>query len=91
MLKYKTCLILTKDKKKILPFYKYNLGIGFIPADIKFTYRNKEYNTIYIMNYIVKNIKKYDLNFKIEHWYNLESGDFNKNNFIKLHTSFHVL
>lgn len=88
MLKYKTCLIWTKDKKKLLPLYKYNLGIGYIPADIKFTYKNKEYNTIDIMNYIAKNIRKYDLNHKIEHWYDLKSGKFNKSNFIKLCRNF---
>lgn len=89
MLKYKTYLMWTKDKKQLIPFYKYNLGIGYIPADIKFTYRNKEYNTIDIMNYFAKNIKKYDLNFKVEHWY--KNGKFNQINFVKLYKNFYSL
>lgn len=83
MLRYKTCLISNKDK--IIPFYKYNLGIGYIPAEINFTYRNKEYNTIDIMNRIAKNIKKYDLNYEIKDWYDLKTGKFNKMNFVKLY------
>ncbi len=84
MLKYKTCLIWTKDKKKIIPFYKYNLGIGYIPAEIKLIHKNKEYNTIQIMNFLAKNVKKYDWNFGIDHWYDLKSCKFNQMNFIKL-------
>lgn len=79
---YKTKLLWTKNKKHIIPFYIFNNNIGYVPADIHFIYRKKEYNTIIIMNALVKNITISD-NFKCDYWYDMNTGEFNKKNFIK--------
>ena len=70
-LDYKTKLIWTKDKQYIIPFYKYNNGIGYIPADIMIHHRNKIYTTANLMTMIVechKNHKHLVFNYTIDYW-----------------------
>lgn len=75
-LDYKTRLIWSLDKRQIHPFYKYNNNIGYIPADISVTSRNKHYTTSGLMELIVKlhtmkAIPKTD--FRINHWLHTQS------------------
>lgn len=70
-LDYKTRLIWSQDKRHIIPFYKYNNNIGYIPADISITFRNKQYTTTGLMQLIVTlhRIKAIpQTNFRIDHW-----------------------
>lgn len=83
---YQTKLV--KLNNKIISFYKYNNNIGFIPADINFTYRNKLYTTIYIMNILVllynKNkLSKISKKFIVNDWYIKDV--FNKKLFINFY------
>jgi hypothetical protein len=83
---YQTKLV--KLNNKIIAFYKYNNNIGFIPADINFTYRNKSYTTIYIMNILVllynKNkLSKISKKFIVNDWYIKDV--FNKKLFINFY------
>jgi hypothetical protein len=86
-MKYTTKLVWTNNKKILLPFYKYNMNIGFIPADINFTYKGKQFNTVIIMNAISSMCKKnakFDWNYHINDWYDATGTRFNKRLFIKL-------
>lgn len=47
-----TCLIWNRAKTKITPFYRYNHGIGYIPAEVEFQYRRKHYGTKEFMQVI---------------------------------------
>jgi len=81
---YKTKLIWF-NQRILIPFYKYNNNIGFIPADINFIYKNKVYSTINVMNFLIilynnKKLKK--TQFTNSYWYN-KDGKFNKRLFIK--------
>jgi hypothetical protein len=71
-LDYKTKLLLSRDKKKIYAFYKYNNNIGYIPADISITQRGKTYTTAALMTMIVNvhGIKRIPASsFTIESWF----------------------
>jgi hypothetical protein len=80
---YQTKLV--KMNNQLIGFYKYNNNIGFIPADIHFTFRNKIYNTSDMMTLLVllyKNNKLLQLSkkFTIDNWYT--KNIFNKKLFI---------
>jgi hypothetical protein len=86
-LDYKTYLVWNKDKTELIPFYKYNHKIGFIPAGIDFTYRKKNYNTMNMMSlfaniYYRKSAE--DMNFKVSDWYCEDYAVFNKKLFMKI-------
>ena len=85
-LKYETVLVWSDDKKHIIPFYKYNKGIGLIPAEISFVYRKKTYSTIQVMTLLQNKIVKGQ--FKVSDWYNTETMVFNKKLFVKLYLDF---
>jgi hypothetical protein len=83
---YQTKMV--KMNNNIIVFYKYNNNIGFIPADIHFLYRNKQYNTSNMMTLLAslyKNNKlsKVSKNFTIDNWYT--NNIFNKQLFIKFY------
>lgn len=75
--------------KKIIPFYKYNNNIGYIPAEINFTYKTKIYTTIQLMDLLsaLYYKKKFNIDiahsFKINEWYDDTGDKFNKILFIK--------
>lgn len=81
---YQTKLIKT-EKNNLVAFYKYNNNIGFIPAEINFTFKAKYYNTSNIMT-LLSLLYKYKLighitpQFTINNWYN--NNIFNKKLFI---------
>jgi hypothetical protein len=87
---YKTVLVWTLDKQKVIPFYKYNNGIGYIPADIHFQYRSKEYSTIKVMDAITATYRhiKYSWHFTSDDWNDLKTGKFDKLKFISLQHDF---
>lgn len=84
---YKTKLI--KFNNKLIPFYKYNNNIGYIPSEINFIYKNKTYSTIKIMDllsklyYNKKITPDISLKFKITEWYDNNGDKFNKILFMK--------
>lgn len=83
---YQTKMV--KMNNNIIVYYKYNNNIGFIPADIYFLYRNKQYNTSNMMTLLAslyKNNKlsKVSKNFTINNWYT--NNIFNKQLFIKFY------
>jgi hypothetical protein len=87
-LNYKTKLVVTQDKNHILPFYKYNNNIGFIPADINIKTKNKLYTTAGLMTLIVrlhehKILASLNTNFTMDIWYN--DLKFNKSKFISFY------
>lgn len=89
-MQYKTVHLWTSDKNELIPFYKYNMNIRYIPAGISFKVRNKEYSTVNIMDALNKmNMLKikHSWNFTPEHWYNIRNGTLYKTVFIKFHDS----
>ena len=81
---YKTIFIWSKNKDKLYIFYKYNL-IGLIPTEIDFTYRNKHYSTIKIMDKLANIKNKWNKPKYISNdWYDLETSKFNKLKFVNL-------
>jgi len=68
--------------KKLYVFYKYD-KIGYIPTGIDFTYRNNKYNTINIMNLLASAKVKHHKKYLMTDWYDLETGIFDKKEFIK--------
>lgn len=87
---YKTKLVIIN--KKLIPFYEYNNNIGYIPAEIQFTFKNKLYTTSKIMTLIAelyyknKNLSQIVSKFTINNWYNNEGEKFNKDLFIKFYS-----
>ena len=87
-MKYTTKLVWTDDKETLLPFYKYNMNIGCIPADIHFTYKEKQFDTTMVMNAISllckKKASKFEWNYQKSDWYDQTGTRFNKALFMKL-------
>lgn len=80
---YQTKLV--KIESKLIPFYKYNNHIGFIPADIHFVLRGKTYNTSNMMTLLAalhknKLLGNFTPNFTISNWYT--NNKLNKNLFV---------
>lgn len=85
-LDYKTILVWSKDKKQVFAFYKYNNGIGYIPADISVTKHGKIYTTSGMMTIIANNYKNIiKKNFILEEWY--KNGSIDKTKFINYYKS----
>jgi hypothetical protein len=73
---YKTILKWTHNKNQIIPFYKVNGGIGYIPAGIDFIHRNKRYTTMMLVDLILKSafVPKTTLPFTCDMWYDMSDG-----------------
>jgi hypothetical protein len=83
-----------KSNKIYTPFYKYNHNIGYIPADIHFTSRGKQYNTSNIMTSLAT-LYKYKLIGNIKHEFTFDNWytdiKFNKNLFIKFTNELNII
>lgn len=69
-------------QKQMYVYYNYK-SLGYVPTDVQFTYRNKEYGTIPIMNALSK-IHTLKLNAKLDHQYWFGSGMLNRKRIIEL-------
>ena len=80
---YKTIFIWSKGKRHLYIFYRYN-QVGLVPTDIDFEYRGKRYNTITVMETLALMKTYKGRKYSALDWYNLESGVFNKIEFVRL-------
>lgn len=79
---YKTVFVWSSNKK-LYVFYRYK-GIGLVPTGVDFVWRGKQYNTIQIMNVLSKKKQlKLEKPFISTDWFDLESGEFYRKNFVR--------
>jgi hypothetical protein len=79
---YKTVLKWTYKNNQLIPFYKVSGGVGYVPADIDFSYRNKRYTTMAMIDLLLK--RGGCFSFTVEQWYDMTHGThFNKTLFVK--------
>lgn len=65
---YKTVFVWDQTKTTLRIFYKYH-GLGFVPTDVSFTYRNHMYGTIQVMQLLAKCKKYKGVKYTAASWY----------------------